>query len=144
MPQKDGTLTRAERAFIASYAAHGSREKAEKDAGLRPRSGYDVLARPEIQKRIIATQTAKLTGEALPIAVDTLISIMQNAKAPAAARVQASRVVLDRAMPTGEDGRVKDLHELTPEEISQAIATLEAQAASVAKDVTPPDSDIFG
>ena len=145
MPLKTGELTRTERAFIEAYMDSEDREKAEKKARLAPRSGYGILARPAIQAEILARQTARLTADALPVAVKTLIDIMGNAKAPAGARVQAAKVVLDRALPQTDDGRVKDLHELTPDEVAAAIAALETQASQAARDVTPPDPGaIFG
>lgn len=139
MPLKDGSLTRGEAAFIAAYVESNDREKAEKAAGLMPKSGYAVLARPEIQAQIRAQQLARLTAEALPMAVSTVIEIMQSSKSPAAARVQAAKLVIDRAMPAGESGQTKELHELTPDELAHAIATLEAQAASMAKPINGPD-----
>ena len=87
----------------------------------------------------MALQTARLTTEALPIAVGTLISVMQSDKAPAAARVQAAKVVIDRTLGTGEGGQAKEIHELTPEELAMAINKLEAQAASMATPVSAPD-----
>lgn len=144
MPRKDGSFTRGEVAFIAAYAEHGDRVRAEKSAGLAPRSGYDILERPEVLAKIRARQLARLTSDALPIAVATVIEVMQSAKSPAAARVQAAKVVLDRALPQGEGAQMKELHEMSPEEIGQAIATLEAQAASMARPVGELDSpDIF-
>ena len=143
MPLKNGNLTPAETRFVAKFGETGDRAKAAKHAGISQSGSYAILARPEIQRRIVAQQSARLTADALPIAVATLIEIMQSSKAPASARVQASKVVLDRAMPTGEDGRPKDLHELTPEEIAASIAALERAASDIAKDVTPPKGDIF-
>jgi hypothetical protein len=139
MPLKDGSLTRGEAAFIAAYVETGDREKAERSAGLMPKSGYAVLARAEIQTQIRAQQLARLTAEALPMAVSTVIEIMQSTKAPAAARVQAAKLVIDRALPAGEGGQTKELHELTPDELASAIATLETQAASMARPVGPSD-----
>lgn len=145
MPRQDGTLTRGETKFIEAYSEHGDRKKAEKAAGLALNSGYAVLARPEIQKQIVQRQTARLTSDALPTAVETLIEIMGNKKAPAAARVQASKVVLDRALPVDGGGRLKELHEMSPEEIAQSIAQLEQKAAHMAKDVTPdPQAETGG
>ena len=135
MPLKSGRLTEREEKFIDSYVIHGDRERAERDARLAPRGGYQILARPEIQRRVLAEQAARLTCDALPVAVSTLIEIMQNKKAPAAARVQAAKVTIDRAMPQAEGGQHKEIHEMTAEEIAQAINTLEAQAAAAAKPV---------
>ena len=135
MPLKSGELTVIERKFIESYARHNDRARAERDSGVPQYGGYQILARPEIQRRIIAEQTARLSCEALPVAIATLIEIMQNKKAPAAARVQAAKVTLDRAMPQTDGGQHKEIHEMTAEEIAQAINTLEAQAAAAAKPV---------
>jgi hypothetical protein len=139
MRPSDGGLTRGELAFSEAYVRLGDREAAEKAAGIAPLSGYKVLKRPEVQREIVALQTAKLTSEALPIAVQTLIGVMQSDKAPAAARVAAAKVVLDRTLGANGEGQAKDLHEMTPDELSQAISKLEAQAASMAKPVSGPD-----
>lgn len=141
MPRRDGGLTVQETKFLEHYSVHKDRSKAERHAKLAPRSGYAVLARPEIQKRIVQEQVTRLNTDALGIAVGTLIEIMENKKAPAAARVQASKVVLDRALPTGADGRHKDLHEMSPEEIKAALANLEGLAAAHAKDVSDASAD---
>lgn len=144
MPRHDRRLTPREHKFLEHYAVHGDRAKAERAAHLAARSGYAILARPEIQKRIVQEQVTRLNTDALGIAVGTLIEIMENKKAPAAARVQASKVVLDRALPTGADGRHKDLHEMSPEEIKAALANLEGLAAAHAKDVTDASADDGG
>ena len=139
MPLKDGTLTRGEQAFAIAYAELGNVAAAEKKAGIAATHGYHVLKRPEVQREIVAQQTARMTAEALPLAVATLINVMQSDKAPAAARVAAAKVVLDRTLGANGEGQAKDLHEMTPDELSQAIAKLEAQAASMAKPVSGPD-----
>ena len=137
-----------EERFLTEFAKTGDRLKAEKKAGFLPGGGYRLLARPEVKREIIAAQEARLTTDALPIAVRTLIEIMQNAKAPAAARVQASKVVLDRALPLAADGRSKEIHELTPAELAQAIHDMETAASAMARDVTvhtleAPEQGIF-
>lgn len=131
--------------FLIEYARSGDRLKAERKAGFLPGGGYRLLARPEVKRDILAQQEARLATDALPIAVRTLIEIMGNTKAPAAARVQASKVVLDRALPLASDGRTKEIHELTPAELAQAIQDMESAASAMAKDVTVyvPDADVF-
>jgi hypothetical protein len=138
MPLKDGSLTRGEQAFAMAYAELGDVKAAEKKAGIATNHGYAVLKRPEVQREIVAQQTARMTAEALPLAVQTLINVMGSEKAPAAARVQAAKVVLDRTLGANGEGQAKDIHEMTPEELAQAISTLEAQAASMAKPVSAP------
>lgn len=145
MPRKNGQLTRTEVAFIEAFTLHGDRVTAEKKAGIAPRSGYAILSRPEIQQQIIAQQTARLTSDALPLAVKTLCDIMQDTKAPAGARVQAAKTVLDRVLPTDADGRRKEIHELTPEELAASIAALEGQAAALARPIDDaPGEGAFG
>lgn len=139
MPAKNGALTLKEKNFLVAFAKHGDRRKAEQAAAIAAGGGYQILARPEIQKRIVAEQTARLTYDALPLAVETLVSVMRSDKAPAAARVQASKIVLDRALPTDGTGNHKELHEMTPDELAAAIATLEGQAAAMARPVNEPD-----
>ena len=130
---------------MEEYARHGDREKAEKKAGYQPRYGYMVLARPEIQRHITAQEVGKLYSEGLPAAVSTLIEIAKGAKYPAAARVQAAKAIMDRTLGADGSGPAKELHEMTPDEIAQAIANLEAQASAAAVDVTPSSSvDVFG
>ncbi len=144
MPTKSGAMTRQETVFLEEYAKHGDREKAEKKAGYRPRWGYVVLSRPDIQRQIVAAETGKLYSDALPIAVATLIEIMKGSKFPAAARVQAAKTVMDRTLGADTSGPAKELHEMTPDEIAQAIRALESQAAAAAVDVTPSDpGDVF-
>jgi hypothetical protein len=145
MPLKSGALTKQEQVFLDEYMKHGDRERAEQEACYRPRFGYVVLARPEIQRHITAQEVGKLYSEGLPAAVSTLIEIAKGAKYPAAARVQAAKAIMDRTLGADGSGPAKELHEMTPEEIAQAIANLEAQASAAAVDVTPSGPvDVFG
>lgn len=136
MPLPSGDLTRGEQAFVAAYADVGDRAKAEKIAGIPAGTGYRIMARPEIAKRISERQLARINCELLPVAVDTLLDVMTSAKSPAAARVQAAKIVIDRALPVDDRGAPKDLSEMTPEELAQAINTFEGMAAAMAKPVS--------
>lgn len=145
MPRKSAALKASEERFVEHFSEHGSREEAEAAAGMAPGSGYDMLARPEIRKMIVQRENAVLLGDALPLAMSTIIEIMQNSKAPASARVQAAKIVLDRAMPQDEVGREKELHEMTPEEIAERIARLEGLTAALARNTATdaPKAPIF-
>ncbi len=144
MPYKNGELTPEESTFLQVYIDTGDRAKAEKAAGYTARHGYAVLARPEIQRHITTRETAKLYAEGMPAAVSTLIEIATGKKYPAAARVQAAKEILNRTLGADTSGPAKELHEMTPDEISQAIRALESQAAAAAVDVTPSDpGDVF-
>jgi hypothetical protein len=134
MPLKNGELTRSERDFLAHYAEHHDREKAEKAAGLMPRTGYGILARPEIQSRLLAEVNARLLDMA-PVAAVELRKMLTDAKIPAAVRFNAIKYALDKATGDAAGPAGKELHEMTPEELAAAIDSLSAQAATLAKPV---------
>lgn len=145
--------------FADTYAATGDREYSAVKAGYSspaPRASQN-LAKPEVQAEIIKTQMAKLVDTALPAAVNCLVSIITNAQAPAGARVQASKVVLDRVLGLEGGGQGKEPHEMNAEELAKAIDELERLAADRAKvvnampvkdpeeaEIIEPDADIFG
>ncbi len=151
MPRKDGSLTPQEIAFVDAYAELPDKQRAERKAKLSPNGAWQVLQRPEIQRQIVARQSALLVTEGLTVAVATLLEVMRNPKAPAAARVTASKIILDRALPDGRGPGDREPHEMTPEELAAAIDRLEQLAAARAKEVgeSPPQlvanppSDLF-
>lgn len=140
MKAAKGKLTRAEKMFADTYAVTGDRAYSAAKAGYSspmPRASQN-LAKPEIQAEIIKEQTARLVNEALPAAVNCLVSIISDAKAPAGARVQASKVVLDRVLGLEGGAGMKEPHEMNRDELAKAIAELEAVAADRAKQISPP------
>jgi phage terminase small subunit len=137
MPKKGGRLTLQERAFAHEYAATGDKTYAATVAGYgSPRQrGIDAIARPGVLDEIRKVQVTKLFQEALPAAVNCLVSIITDPKAAAGARVQASKVVLDRTLGLTEDGAGKEPHEMTSEELAKAIGEMERVAFERAKPV---------
>lgn len=131
MPLKSGDLTKRELAFVQTYVATGDRATAEKKAGYAPNGGYIVLQRPEVLARVAQEQAARITIEGAPLAVSTLFEIMRNTKSPAASRVQAAKIVLDRALPGAASGAEKELHEMTAAEIAAALAELDSRLINV-------------
>ena len=139
MPYKDGLLTPKESAFAEAFAKYGRIAEAEAEAGIAKNYGYKLIARPEVLVEIRNREQAKLVAEALPEAIDTLLKVMRSDKSPAAARVAAAKVVLDRTLGVAEGGAVKEPHEMTPDELAQAINTMEAHAAALATPVSAPN-----
>ncbi len=139
MPWKDGSLTKGEQAFAIAFADHGDRAKAEEAAGLTPGYGYKVLLRPEVQREIRAREEAKLLAEGLPVAVQGLIDVITSPKSPAASRVAAAKVILDRTLGQPGETPKREIHEMTSEEIAATIASLEGVAAGLAKPVNVPE-----
>jgi phage terminase small subunit len=124
-------MTHQERTFADRFAATGDKQYSATAAGYgsaRQRAS-EVLARPAVQAEIQKRQVERLWNDALPAAVDCLISIMTDAKAPAGARVQASKVTLDRTLGMNEGKDGKEPHEMTPEELAAALADAKLKAA---------------
>ena len=139
MPIKSGSLTPQETAFVEALAASGDPGLAFKAAGYRGKQNLpSLMKRPGIQAAVIETQRARLVNEALPCAVATILEIMRNPKAPAAARVQAAKLTFDRVLPSHADPGGKEPHEMTPEELAAAIDKLESIAAGKARAIEAP------
>lgn len=136
MPDKKGRLNGSEQVFAKVYADTGNATLAAKEAGYaHPRmAGSRNLSRPGVQAEIVRQQVSRLTSEALPAAVNCLISIVTNENAPAGARVQASKVILDRTVDTKDAADSKEPHEMTGDELADAIAKLERQAADFTRE----------
>lgn len=142
---KKGHLTPAERVFAESVAGTLDARYAAVKAGYSQpgRDAERLLARPAVQAEIAAYQSDRLFNDALPAAVDCLIEIMRNAKAPAGARVQAAKLTFDRTLGAIDGAQGKEAHEMTGVELAEAIARLEDIAAARAKPVNPPESSVF-
>jgi len=148
MPDQTGRLGRQERTFATHYAATGDKTYAATKAGYsQPAVGaHRALSRPAVLAEITRQQTERLVSEALPAAVKCLVDIITNDKAPAGARVQAAKVVMDRTLGVDDGRNGKEPHEMTGEELANAIAELERIAASQAKvieAVPEPIGDVF-
>lgn len=135
MPNQRGVKTPQERAFIEAYAATMDAQESAKRAGYAsPHSaGYLALKRPAIREEIVRLQLERLDTELLPLAVDTLASIMKDTKSPAGARVTAAKIVLDKRVTDATNG--KQPHEMTGEELARAIDELTAIASGKAKPI---------
>jgi len=151
VPLKSGRLTPTERQFAAAYAATGDRTYAATKAGFKAPSvsAHQCLSRPAVLAEIARVQRERLYNEALPLAVNTLQAIMSDEKAPAGARVQAAKVVLDRTLGSVDEGQRKELHEMTHEEIQEALARLRAEVEERARprlelQPQPGSPDVFG
>lgn len=125
-------LNKQQQVFVERYVATGDGKYAAEKAGYAspaPRASQN-LANPAVQAEIRRRELARLFQEALPAAVQCLISVMTDAKAPAGARVSASKVVLDRTIGEPDSGDTKEPHEMTSEELAARIKQLEDVAAS--------------
>ena len=143
MPLKNGALTQDERKIISAMASTGDRAYAQSFAGVSQPTVSRALTRPAVQAEIARLQVERLFTEALPAAVDCLIGLIVNDKAPAGARVQAAKVVMDRTLGLEGSSNGKEAHEMTGEELARAIDELTRIASDRARDVSP-DLGILG
>lgn len=145
MPVKGGAMTHQEQVFADAYVATGDKHYAAEKAGYSDRrvGAHRSLAKPAVLAEIAAQQHARLFNEALPLAVGRLISIVQDARSPAGAAVQAAKLIFDRTLgQQGADG-AKAAHEMTGEELQKAIDALRKEVAERSRttiDVTPEPS----
>lgn len=143
MPDKKGRQSAQEKKFIEAYASSHDAKAAAIIAGYKSSaSRTELLQRPAIQEAIRERETMRLFSEALPLAVNTLVEIMADAKAPAGARIQASKVVLDRTLGDEKaNGKELEPHEMTAEQIQRRIDELERVAGMRAKPVEAVELD---
>ena len=142
MPRKNGVLTRKERIFAHHMANGADHVAAATRAGYAaPHSAASQLAtRPAVLAEHVRAQVERMQTEGLQTAVDCLLSIAGDPRAPAGARVQASKVILDRTLGTQElEGA--DHSSLSPERLAELIAQLNRTIEAKARDVTPVPSD---
>jgi hypothetical protein len=94
-------LTEMQAAFCRFFVDSGGRgAEAARRAGYSPKSAsciaFELRQNPRILARIEAL-TRGLLGAHAPLAVSTLVSVMQDPEANAMARVRAAEILLDRA-----------------------------------------------
>lgn len=137
MPIKGGKMTAQERKFSQVYADTGSVGYAAEKAGYAfPHvSGSKALARPAVQESIKRQQLARLNNELLPLALDTIETIMRNDKATDSNKLTAAGLVMKYSVGQGEGSEAKEPHEMTADEIQQQIERLRAAAADRARPV---------
>lgn len=150
MPRKNGNMTRQERAIAGAFAETGSQKAAAQIAGLSQPGASLALQRPAVQAEILRIQQERLTNDLLPLAVRAVEDILRSDKAPAGARIQAAKLVFDRTLGAQDALGGKEPHEMTGSELADAIAKLEAMAASKARPIEDatvvddtPGGDIF-
>ena len=145
MPDQTGRLNNHERLFAKAFAKTGDRQYAAKAAGYKHGhvAASKTLSRPGVQAEIARIQQELLFSDILPLAVSVHKQILADERTPAGARVQAVKLAYDRTLGSQDGGNAKEPHEMTPDEIAEAIAKLEAAASAKAKPIEQPKADVF-
>ena len=136
MPRKSGDLTPREARFIELYAETQDRAYAEKEAGYRRNGGYEVLARPDIQREIDRRQEADLR-EMVAICTRWARNAMLDAQKPDTLKEKITNTVYRHyyaQKAPGEDGK-REPWEMTADELAAQIRELEGAAAAKAKPI---------
>jgi hypothetical protein len=138
MTRPVGGFTKGQEAFLEAYIKHNDREKAEKEAGLAPRSGYAVLSNPAV----MAEYQRRLRSELMDLGSLAIAKVKHNLtsdKVPAAVGQKAAEFVLNELKAGTEGSAAKELHELTSDELNAMIAHLDARKASLALPINTPE-----
>lgn len=143
-------LTPKQRTFVSELVRTGcnpsqaARVAGYSDAGT---SAYDLQRLPHVAAAIRLERERYISGELANVATGTLHQIMVDKGAPAAARVQAARTVLEMS---GEIGRHKrsaederPLSEMTADELAGLIDKWQAEKASLATPIDAQDVEII-
>lgn len=135
-----------ERQTAAIYAETGSRAATATMTDQFPQSVSRTMQRPAVQAEVLRIQQERLENELLPLAINCLRSIIISDKAPAGARVQAAKVVMDRTLGKDQANDGKEPHEWTAGRLAEEIDRLEQIAAARAKPVEAVEvkPDLFG
>lgn len=138
-------MTDREDDFVMHFVQYGDAIKAAEAAGYAQAEiqGRQIARRPRVAAAIRIETTRRMQHMA-PVALTVLDKIMRDEKAPAGARVDAAKTILDRAAYVSDPKRSdrsddnKPLAEYSVEELEQLVARLEEQRAGAAKDVSAP------
>ena len=143
-------LTPKQRAFVEALVRNGcSATKAAEMAGYAAarQAAYDLQHLPHVAAAIRLERQRYISGELANVATGTLKAIMTDTEAPAAARVQAARTVLEIA---GEIGKTKKdadderpLSELSAEELTRLIDRWTEERAAMAKQLEPGEVEVL-
>jgi hypothetical protein len=143
-------LTPMQREFVRTVVKNGcSATKAAEIAGFKtPRqTGHYLQALPHVQAAIRIERQRYVSGELANVATGTLQAIMTDKQAPAAARVQAARTVLEMSGEIGKARKDQDedrpLSELTAEELTRMIDRWTEEKAALAKPIDAQDVEIL-
>lgn len=141
MPDKKGRFTRQEAVFVERYAATGDRKYAAKEAGYRNPAvaACEALQRPAVQAEILKKQRERLTTEIVPLAIERHLQLLRDKSVGGQTLNRAIELAYKYGFAAQEGLAAKEPHEMTPEELSAAIAALERAAGDKARPVEAVD-----
>lgn len=143
-------LTPKQRSFVTLLVRNGTTPtQAARQAGYATPgvSSYDLMRLPHVQAAIRLERGRYISGELANIATGTLHDILLDKEAPASARVQAARTVLEMSGDIGKAKRTDDddrpLSEMTAEELARMIDKWTEEKAALATTIDAQDVEII-
>ena len=147
MPKKGGKLTPQERSFAKHYASTGDATFSAKKAGYgTPTSrGSELLQRPAVAAEAQRISLARLQNEVLPLAIERHLSLLTDKKTNGPALSKAIELAYKYGFNSDSVAKDKQPHEMTGEELAEAIAALRRAAADKAKPIidVEPNASVF-
>lgn len=135
-------LTEKQAAFVTAYVLAGetSASQAALAAGYKNgHTGYDVLTSPAVQRVLHDYRERLIKTEGAQLAYAAMIRILKPGGAPPSVQVQAAKYMLDAAGHGAKDDphRSKDLHEMTADELQEAIEKMDGLINAKAEAAKP-------
>ena len=131
-----------QRVFVTKLVRTGTnptdaaRQAGYADAGV---SAHNLVRLPHVQAAIRMERQRFISGELANIATGTLRDILTDTEAPASARVQAARTVLEMSGDIGKSKRDDDedrpLSELSADELTRMIDKWTEEKSALAKPI---------
>ena len=142
-------LTPMQRQFVTELVRKGGTPtQAARSAGYQAPAvaSYDLLHLPHVQAAIRHERERYISGELANVATGTLHAILVDQAAPASARVQAARTVLEMSGEIGRHRQTADqdrpLSELSADELAGLIDKWTAERAALARPLEPGEVEI--
>jgi phage terminase small subunit len=140
-------LTPKQRSFVTKLVRIGCKpSKAAELAGYSSPNvaAYDLQQLPHVMAAIRMERQRYISGELANVATGTLVDVMTDKEAPASARVQAARTVLEMSgelrKDRGKDDEDRPLSELSADELTRLIDRWTEEKAALAK---PVDAEVL-
>jgi hypothetical protein len=132
------TISRSAETFILHFMRSGNVAAAAEDAGISRRSGFYMMARPDVRGLILQEAQDRVEKRLLPLTHYALERLLSDRTAPGSAVVAASRLVWEAAGALAKaqleaGGAGKAAHEL---DLGQLSARIEALAKAAAERAT--------
>lgn len=137
MPDKTGRRTPKEKTWVRHYAMTGDAVYAAEKAGYRaaPMAASNNSRNELLVEDARKITIAQLTGPILKQAVKRHLALLEDDKVTGQTLNRAIEMAYKYGLPAGADGAQKQPHEMTAEELAQAIAVLRRAAADQAQPV---------